>query len=127
MLHAAARTVVNGDVCRGSCGRGRAGRVALPTTAARAGRPTLRRERPRAAAAADGIYDYMLLSSHANTFHVPADNVYGSEGGLLTGQGGTNGVTAAACEAQLGRRVRKRFDFSGFLFKKSEPELEKTG
>ena len=37
----------------------------------------------------DGIYDYMLLSSHANTFHVPADNVYGSEGGLLTGQGGT--------------------------------------
>ena len=38
MLSAAARTVVNGDLCCGSCGRARAGGAALSTTAARTDR-----------------------------------------------------------------------------------------
>ena len=43
MLGAAARTVVNGDLCRGSCGRARAGDAALSATTTRAGRPPSRR------------------------------------------------------------------------------------
>eukprot|EP00964_Phaeocystis_antarctica_P159560 scaffold130628_cov36-Phaeocystis_antarctica.AAC.1 len=46
----------------------------------------------------------MLLSAHANTHHVPSNNPFGNEGGLLTNRGGTNGVTAAACEQQLLRQ-----------------------
>ena len=52
----------------------------------------------------DGVFDYMLLSEHANAYHIPANTPFGNEGGLLTNQGGTNGVTAAACEQQLRRQ-----------------------
>ena len=46
----------------------------------------------------DGVHDYQHLSTHANPYHIPADTTYGSEGGLLTNQGGVVGITAEACE-----------------------------
>eukprot|EP00964_Phaeocystis_antarctica_P070463 scaffold42921_cov51-Phaeocystis_antarctica.AAC.1 len=55
----------------------------------------------------DGVFDYMLLSEHASAYHIPVPRrggTFGNEGGLLTNQGGTNGVTAAACEQQLRRQ-----------------------
>ena len=47
------------------------------------------------------MHDYQHLSTHANPYHIPADTTYGSEGGLLTNQGGVVGITAEACEQQL--------------------------